>query len=361
MAFLPAWRGVGFELRLINGLVEKGSVVKGVQERFMGCDWMNRVNWLKSLYRMGIRLPKLLRISRLERALTQRKNAIHSISTSPERFELLPSASSRNMGNRMRLALMSMPVMASIADSLWLSFTSLANNPVSPRGEVDEQFIGKLEGYAKMLGVGSIGYARIPQEIIFQEKAVLYKYAIVLVMEMDKDKINLAPSEETAFMVFQSYDALGLAVNELTRFLREHGYTAHAGHPLGGLVLYPALAEVAGLGWHGRHGLLITPEFGPRVRLAAIFTSVENLPVITENPHSWVEEFCYAGCGKCVRRCPPQAILEHPIRRGQSLLTHIDSNRCFPFFVRNHGCSICIKECTFNQKDYNVIRSSFLT
>jgi epoxyqueuosine reductase QueG len=261
----------------------------------------------------------------------------------------------------MRLALMSMPVMASIADSLWLSFTSLANNPVSPRGEFDEQFIGKLEGYAKVLGVGAIGYARIPQEFIFQEKAVLYKHAIVLVMEMDKNKINLAPSEETAFMVFQSYDALGLAVNELTQFLREHGYTAHAGHPLGGLVLYPALAEVAGLGWHGRHGLLITPEFGPRVRLAAIFTSVENLPVITENPHSWVEEFCYAGCGKCVRRCPPQAILEHPIRRGQSLLTHIDSNRCFPFFVKNHGCSICIKECTFNQKDYSKIRGSFLT
>ncbi len=320
---------------------------------------MNRLNWLKSFYKMGMRLPKLLGISRLERALTKWKSAIHPVSVSPERFELLPSASFRNMGNRMKLALMSVPVMASIADSLWLSFMSLANNPVSPKGEVDKQFIGKLERYAKGLGVGAIGYARLPQEFIFQEKAVLYEHAIVLMMEMDKDKIDLAPSKETEFMVFQTYDTLGLAVNKLTRFLRRHGYTAHAGHPLGGLVLYPALAEVAGLGWHGRHGLLITPEFGPRIRLAAIFTSVANLPVITENQHTWVEKFC-ARCGKCMRKCPPQAILKQPNRHGQGLLTHIDSQRCFPFFVNNHGCSICIKECTFNQKDYSKIKGSFL-
>lgn len=332
-------------------------------------DCMSRVDRLRNMFEMGTRLPKILGTFRLERALARRKSAIHSISASPERFESLTSVSFRdrwnlrNMWNRIKLMNMwnSASVMVSIADNIWLSFASLAQNPVQPKREVDEPFLEELEKYAKELGVGTIGYARLPRAFIFRDKAVLFEHVIILIMEMDKDKIDLAPSEETALMIVRTYDALGIAANELTRFLRDHGYAAHAGHPLGGLVLYPALAELAGLGWHGRHGLLITPEFGPRVRIATIFTSIENLPINKENRHAWVEEFCYASCGRCVRKCPPHAILEKPIVYGQNLLKHIDSYKCFPFFAENHGCSICIKECPFSREDYNEIRESFLT
>lgn len=321
------------------------------------------VDWLRIFFVMMPRLPKFFLISRLEQALAGRQGSILPSSASPRRFELLPTLSFRNMWNRIKLINRSelASTMVSIADNIWFSFTSLTQNPTHPKKKVDRVFLEKLERYAKMFGVGSIGYCQLPREFIFKDKAALYEHVIVLTMEMDKDKIDLAPSEETALMVFRTYDTLGVVANDLTRFLRHHGYAAQAGHPLGGLVLYPALAELAGLGWHGNHGLLITPEFGPRVRIAAIFTSIENLPVSEENRHSWVEEFCYASCGRCVRKCPPKAILKKPKTYSQKLLKHIDSSKCFPFFSENHGCSICIKECPFSTHDYGKIKESFFS
>jgi len=268
--------------------------------------------------------------------LAEQQGSISPSSVSPTRFELLPTLSLQNMWNRIKLinrsALAS--TMVSIVDNIWFSFTSLEQNPTHPKKKVDQAFLLKLERYVKRLEVGNIGYYQLPREFIFKDKAALYGYVIVLTMEMDKNKIDRAPSEETALMVFKTYDTLGVAANELTRFLRRHGYAAQAGHPLGGLVLYPALAELAGLGWHGRHGLLITPEFGSRVRIATVFTSIENLPVNEENRHAWVEEFCYASCGRCVRKCPPKAILEKPKTYGQKLMRHIDNSKCFPFLYQ---------------------------
>jgi epoxyqueuosine reductase len=46
----------------------------------------------------------------------------------------------------------------------------------------------------------------------------------------------------------------------------------------------------AGLGEYGRHGLLITKEFGPRVRIGKIFT---DLPLAYDRPTSFgVTDFC---------------------------------------------------------------------
>jgi epoxyqueuosine reductase len=111
---------------------------------------------------------------------------------------------------------------------------------------------------------------------------------IVLTMEMAKEKIGMAPSGDTQVMVFQTYDRLGKAINKLTDYIRANGYAAQTGYPLGGLILYPAIAQLAGLSWHGRHGLLITPEFGSRQRIGVIYTSIRNLPFAHENQHAWI-------------------------------------------------------------------------
>lgn len=307
------------------------------------------------------RLPRFFLISRLETALTRCHDSLPSSSGSPIRFELLPTLSIRNTWNKIKLINRRGVAsrFGSIVDHIWFSFTSLTQNPTYPKKRIDPVFLSRLEKYARLLGVGNIGYCQVPREFIFKDKAVLYEHVIVLTMGMDKDKIELAPSEETALMVFKTYDELGVIANKVTSFLRFHGYAAQAGHPFGGLVLYPAMAELAGLGWHGLHGLTITPEFGPRVRIAAVFTSIENLPVSEETRHKWVEDFCYNACGRCARKCPPQAILKKPDIYNQKLLRHIDSSRCFPFFCENQGCSICIKECPFSRHDYNKIKESF--
>jgi len=57
-------------------------------------------------------------------------------------------------------------------------------------------------------------------------------------------------------------------------------------------------AIAAGLGTRGRNNLLITPEFGPRHRLASVITSAELEP---DEPLK--EEVC-THCEKCVEVCP---------------------------------------------------------
>jgi epoxyqueuosine reductase QueG len=236
------------------------------------------------------------------------------------------------------------------------SLQSVDKNPSQPKTCVSAPELTDLESYARSVGIDDIGYARLSQVLVFTNKAVLHENAIVLAMEMDRDRIATSPSEQSFVEVHATYHHLGRAANQIAGWLRKRGYSAHAGHPLMGLALYPPLAQQAGLGWRGLHGLLITPRFGPRVRLAAVFTSIENLPFCSENPHAWIEEYC-ALCKLCARECPPQAIHDRPIAQANGLVTCTVNDRCFPYFVDNYGCSICIRVCPFQKQEYAVLKS----
>jgi epoxyqueuosine reductase len=63
------------------------------------------------------------------------------------------------------------------------------------------------------------------------------------------------------------------------------------------------LAVAAGLGKIGRSGLLLTKEFGPRVRLAAVITTARLTP-----DHEMTEEAPCEDCSACVKACPVNAI-----------------------------------------------------
>jgi epoxyqueuosine reductase len=155
------------------------------------------------------------------------------------------------------------------------------------------------------------------------------------------------------------YRDLGIAANKIAAYLRKRGYSADAAHPLMGPALYPPLTQMAGLGWLSASGLMITPEHGPRVRLAAVFTNIKNLPFSTQNEHAWVADSC-AKCQICIRQCPVEAILPEPTQHPNGQVTCIVSERCFPYFSDFHGCSVCIKVCPFNNTSYDQIRMSFL-
>jgi epoxyqueuosine reductase QueG len=172
---------------------------------------------------------------------------------------------------------------------------------------------------------------------------------------MDKDLIQKAPSFDTFKMIMGTYRDLNRITNTLTEFLRNNNYGAQAGPSLGGVSNYVVMARDAGLGWIGRFGLLITPEFGPRQRLSVIFTNIENLPQSYDNTHSWIERYCQ-NCELCTRSCPGNAILEAPIVRKSGQHTHIDNKNCFPHFYDQYGCSVCIKSCPFSFKKYEDLK-----
>lgn len=229
-----------------------------------------------------------------------------------------------------------------------LSVDSLSENPKGPAMNATGQFLEHLQEYVYSTGVDILEFVKLPHDLIFQGAGVIYDNAIILAMEMSLEKINQAPSQETMNMVFDTYDSLGIAANKIAKFLREHGYAAQADHPLGGLVLFPPLAHKAGIGYVGRHGLLITPEFGPRVRLAAVYTSIQNLPFVDSNNHDWIEEYCM-NCGLCVEQCPPQAILHDAVTHESGRITRVTQKLCFEYFAQFYGCSVCIMACPFSE------------
>jgi len=103
---------------------------------------------------------------------------------------------------------------------------------------------------------------------------------------------------------------------------------------------------------------VITPKFGPRVRLVAVFTEIENFPIHQEDEHAWVLDFCES-CKRCIRDCPPDAFYDEPIQHDSGLVTVLDNDKCFPYFAKFHGCSVCIKVCPFNQYEYTRLKANF--
>lgn len=292
----------------------------------------------------------------LEDQLAARTDVILPTENSPIRFDIIKGRLESNEGSPpARMIPTMLQCLAGIRESL----KTLADNPVGPKTEASQELIKELEVEAFKLGAASIGYTKLPRRWIFKDKAVLYDNAIVVSMEMDADGINSAPSIACMKTVMETYRDLGRINNHLAVFLRERGYGAHAGHPLNGLALYPPLAQMAGLGWMGLNGLIITPEHGPRVRLAAVFTSIQNLPKSKPNPHSWVREYC-ENCRICHKKCPPDAFYDNPVEHDDGRVTYVKNELCFPYFNLYHGCSVCVKVCPFNHQPYEKIKNGFI-
>ena len=109
-------------------------------------------------------------------------------------------------------------------------------------------------------------------------------------------------------------------------------------------------AEAAGLGWQGKHTVLVSREFGSWLFLGAIFTTAE-LPL--DEPH---EESC-GSCRKCLDICPTAAFpapFQLDARRCLSYLNiehpgPIPLEFRIPMGNRIYGCDDCLAVCPWNK------------
>jgi len=180
-----------------------------------------------------------------------------------------------------------------------------------------------------------------------------FKYAIVMAHEMDYNGIQQAPNPIAEAAASTIYSRMATIAAQLAQYIRGLGYKAI---PMGNDTANSIpLAIDAGLGELSRMGLLITPEYGPRVRLNKIFT---DMPLEPDSPIEFgVWDFCMK-CEKCARACPSQAIMRgqptykiNNICNREGLLRWpIDAEKCFGFLAHNGtDCGVCIKVCPFNK------------
>ena len=114
-------------------------------------------------------------------------------------------------------------------------------------------------------------------------------------------------------------------------------------------------AARAGLGWIGRHTLLVTERWGTWVNLGEIVTTEECSDYSENTGHSENSGFCLA-CHRCVDACPNAAIAPD----GPPML---DVRRCTAYYTTHHsrplppgldargytlGCDLCQLACPFN-------------
>jgi reductive dehalogenase len=201
--------------------------------------------------------------------------------------------------------------------------------------------------------VYSSAYPLRDQKSVSNEVPDAYQYAVVVAIEMDYKAIGCSPTSPSSAATGLGYSKMAFSAGLLAHYIRGLGYQAIAcGNDTACSI---PLAIDAGLGELARNGLLITPAFGPRVRLAKVLT---DLPLVPDRPIEFgVWDFCIK-CEKCAVKCPSQSIrfgepTDKPnnISNREGLLRWpINAETCLAFWAANGtDCSNCIRTCPFNK------------
>jgi reductive dehalogenase len=186
---------------------------------------------------------------------------------------------------------------------------------------------------------------KVPEEI---------QHAVVMAFEMDYNLIKYYHAYYLNTAVYMGYSRMAFANMCLTAYIQNLGFQA-IDCTENDVALTIPIAMKAGLGDLGRMGLLITPQFGPRVRLSKVLT---DLPLISDSPIEFgVTEFCDK-CKKCADMCPSQAIThgERTVERLNvsnavgELKWPINGERCHVYWSKSKkDCGNCIAVCPYNK------------
>ena len=218
-----------------------------------------------------------------------------------------------------------------------------------------------LKGWALKLGAHSVGITELQDYHLYSVvgrgpdygSAVEreHDYAIAVTVEMDKGMLDRGPRGPTVMESAQKYVDSGVIAVQLAAFIRNLGYPARAHIDGNYRVVCPLVARDAGLGEIGRMGVLMTPELGPRVRLAVVTTNLTLQPG-RRIPDDSVLDFC-THCRKCATSCPPWAI---PFKDREEIdgvsRWQINQELCYIYWSHTGtDCGRCVAVCPYSHPD----------
>ena len=205
------------------------------------------------------------------------------------------------------------------------------------------EFHASLVGFAEMKGYLPTEFADLP-------------YGISIGVQLSTpiiDSLRSAPNKLYAY----HYHAVNHYLNDLAlqivNYLQKRKYQAlsipasltidsktHRGH-----LSHKMVATRSGLGWIGKNALLVTENFGPRLRLVTVLTDA---PLHGKRP---ITESQCGDCQECVKACPVGAIHGKTWTPKIETETLVDVNKCAEFIEKYKAelgapvCGLCIQAC----------------
>ncbi|AJF06735.1 4Fe-4S double cluster binding domain-containing protein [Geoalkalibacter subterraneus] len=231
-----------------------------------------------------------------------------------------------------------------------------------------DESTAQLKTRARELGADLVGVADLDllREIECEPSDLLepFRYALSLGVKIPNAVFEQLPGRPTPLYA-QTYLAANAFLDQLALRICSHieqaGFNAlpiPASQPLDmkefrSHLSAKAVANAAGLGWQGKSLLIVTPEYGPRVRFVTVLT---DMPLEADQP---LENRC-GSCTCCTDACVAGAIRNvstdfHYASREEAL----DFQKCATKLVtefatmENIGkpiCGICIKVCPWGRK-----------
>ncbi len=220
-------------------------------------------------------------------------------------------------------------------------------------GELIIRLGGDLWGVADLTGVSPLpgDGERVDLALYPRAVSVAVIFPLAIVQELLRGPSHTYLYE---YNVLNAHlDDIALRVSNL---LQAAGYASypvpasqrHGGDRFQSIFSHRLAARLAGLGWIGKSCCLVTPQFGPRVRLVTVLTSA---PLAAGAP---LAQDC-GDCTVCADACPPGAIKGRPFRPEAPLSDRFDPTACTTHKdkVRDRWgkrcCGLCLASCPIGQ------------
>ena len=267
------------------------------------------------------------------------------------------------------------------AGSGLLSWTRIAVNTPAELGVArhvasPEEMAKTVKAAARLYGAGLVGiapmnesYVNLKQgkkDIVFEDAEVpavtdkkfviprRMRWVVSIAIPMDLDLLSRAPTSLGDAATGLGYSHSAFTVASLAEFIRGLGYQAIPS--VNDTALSVPFAVEAGIGELSRLNKLVTPEFGPAVRLCKVFT---DLPMACDKPVDFgLVEFCKK-CKKCAEACPSGALsfddepsfkTRGPWNNPGHKAWFEDSYLCFQHWQQvDNGCGICLASCPYTK------------